>query len=179
MEDPRARYDQIGALDRKYRNGGYGNINALDRFEDKLDVLADYAQKALDSFGIPLQADSIAKHPKYWDAFGKFSRDVSKHFEIPVPKNPNLPYYYDQPPRAGISSMGFREFFDLYTSTGGDLESVKRDRATMRDLQAEFETVETTDLTDSMYGRRSYSTRHKATGKTVKSWRDREGSLGT
>ena len=176
--DPQAKWNRISDLDKKYRNRGYGNINALDRFEDKLELMADYAQKALDAYGVPAEADSIVSHPKFWDAFVKFTRDVKKHYETPVPKDPRLPYY-NPPPRQGISDMGFREFFDLYTSTGGDLESVKRDRKMMKDLQNEFETVDVSDLTDSMYGRRSYATRHRGTGKTIKTWRDREGSLGT
>ena len=176
--DPQAKWDSIGALDRKYRNRGYGTINALDRFEDKLELMADYAQKALDAYKVPADAESIVSHPKYWDAFSKFSRDVQKNYETPVPRDPNRPFY-NPPPKQGISSMGFREFFDLYTSVGGDLEAVKRDRAAMRDLRAEFETVDVSDETDSMYGRRSYATRHKGTGKTVQSYRDREGSLGT
>ena len=46
-------------------------------------------------------------------------------------------------------------------------------------LSVLFETRNTTDLTDSMYGRKSWGTYHLPTGLKVSGGRDREGSLGS
>lgn len=47
------------------------------------------------------------------------------------------------------------------------------------ELEALFETRNTTDMTDAVYGRRSWGTFYTPTGEQVAGGRDREGSLGT
>ena len=178
MEDPQAKWDRIGSIDKKYRKG-WGNISTVTSFGDKMEILEELAIKALASIGVtPEQAAEMPEDRRLFSAYDKFYRDARKHFEIPVPKNPKLPYY-NPPPRDGINTSSLSAFWGTWLASGCDLETMKRDHATMGELQSEFETVDVSDMTDSMYGRKSYATRHKGTGKTIKTWRDREGSLGT
>lgn len=146
----------------------YGNdLRLAMGYGDKVEVMAAHAQSAVESEGM---ADP---HKAYTVWF----RAVIRHYEIKVPHDPRFPYY-SPPPRDGISRVSLHAFWKSWIKAGCSLDKMREDFEAIESLSSQFETVDSSDLTDRMYGRRTYVTRHKATGTLLSSYRDGEGSLG-
>lgn len=59
------------------------------------------------------------------------------------------------------------------------LADISRDYKEYSDLKGQFKSVNATDQTDAVYGRKRTNIVHEPTGTVVKSSTDRKGSLGT
>ena len=183
-EDPiaaaRGKYDRLQGVRSKYARGGGmgGGLGNVMRYGDKLTVMADIALDALADMGIVPEEVMSASPTILQRAYDTFHRNVMRHFEQPSPVDPRFPRY-TPPPKSGINSTALSTFWNAWLNADCDLDTLRADYAAMQELEAEFETADVSDETDSMYGRKSYSTRHKGTGSAMgPSWRDREGSLG-
>jgi hypothetical protein len=183
MEDPQAKLNRIADLNKKYTRSSRSSAldTALYSYGDKLEAIAGIAMEAIAQAGVDpkeviADPDGAAAHA----AWNKFGAGFQKAFRKVIPADKERFGPYAQPTyKMEVDAYAIRDFWTSFLNAGLDLETMKRDHTLMRDLQAEFEDVDVSDLTDSMYGRRSYETRHKGTGQVMKRFRDREGSLGS
>ena len=185
-EDPiaaaRGKWDRLQGLEKKYARyaGMGGGIAVAMRYGDKIDTLGQMAELVITMEGAdPAELAANPDGRMAQNLYDKWSRQVHKAFEIQKPRDPRFPYAPTQY-SYGINTHSLHAFWNAYLNAGCDLRTLKDDGAAMQELYAEFETADVSDMTDSMYGRKSYVTRHKGTGAAMgPSWRDREGSLGS
>ena len=178
MDDPQAKWDRRGKLGMKY--GGRLD-NTMYFYEDKLEAIAGIAMRAIEQAGVePAEVVAEPHGAAAHQAYRMFGSEFQKAYRKTIPADKERFGPYAQPTyKMEVSPYALHDFWTAFLDAELDIETMKRDHATMRELAAEFEDVEVSDLTDSMYGRRSYETRHKGTGQVMKRFRDREGSLGT
>ncbi len=179
-DEPAAKWDRLQGMEKKYRRGaGLGGIDVGMRFGDKLDAVAEVAMEVIEASGVdPAELTADPGRAPAVDLYDKFARAFRKKYEKALPRDPNYPYAPTKY-KMEISDYGLHDFWVALLNADLDLDALKRDYATMRELRSEFETADISDQTDYAYGRKTHVTRHKATGTRVGlPRRDREGSLG-
>lgn len=158
LQDLSAKYGYFGGKDLRLAMG-YG---------EKVEIMAAHAQAAIDSDGM----GDLGK------AYDTWFMSIVRHHEIKVPKDPRFPYYSPSR-RDGINTTSLHTFWKSWIKADRSLAKMREDFETIESLSSQFETIDSSDVTDRMYGRKTYVTRHKATGALMSSYCDGEGSLGS
>ena len=157
-EDPRAMYDRMVSLEKKYRSD-WGLLKSIDYSSQA--YLDDDAWERLLSL-----RDST-------DSYGDFFNAVSRRFNRSTGRHEKTNEFYLMPSQAHA----------IFNNTNGyPLAELKKAYEEFKKLKPRFRSSDATDMTDNVYGRRRTNVvfvHDDGSEEVISSRVNRRGSLGT